>query len=93
MTLIQAPLPTNFAKLPSKKFERKHREFLKHKKLAIIQRRADQLMIEQLARKAKKQLTLNPTPISNDDPLVTSDLDICNDSDSSSDTHNTIMHT
>jgi hypothetical protein len=50
-------------------------------------------MIEQLARKAKKQLTLNPTPISNDDPLVTSDLDICNDSDSSSDTHNTIMHT
>ena len=41
--LCQAPL----------KNERKHREFLKHKKLAIIQRRADQLMIKQLARKAK----------------------------------------
>ena len=93
MTLLQSLIPTNFAKVLSKQFARKHREQLKYKQLALIQRRADQLMIEQLARKAKKQLTLNPTPFPKDDLLVTSDLDICNDSDSSSDSHNTIMHT
>ena len=93
MTLLQSLIPTNFAKLPSKKFERKHQQFLKHKKLAIIQRRADQLMIEQLARKAQKQLSLIPIPSFNADILIASDLGMCNDSDSSSDSHNTIMHT
>ena len=74
MTLLQSLIPTNFAKLPSKKFERKHRQYLKNKKLATFARRADQLMIEQLARKAKKQLSLSPVPTTNVDLLVTSDL-------------------
>jgi hypothetical protein len=93
MTLLQSLLPTNFSKQPSKKFERKHRQFLKHKKLAIIQRRADQLMIDQLAQKAQKQLSFIPIPTPNSDLLVASDLDMCNDSDSSSESHNTLVNT
>ena len=92
MTLLQSLIPTNFAKVPSKKFARKHRELLKYKQLALIQRRADQLMIKQLARKAQKQLSLMPTPNPNVDLLVTSDLGIGHKSNSSSDSHYTAMH-
>ena len=65
MALLQSLIPTNFAKLPSKKFQRKHRQYLKNKHLASIARRADELMVEQLAQKAQKQLPLRPTHTSN----------------------------
>ena len=74
MTLLQSLIPTNFAKLPSKKFERKHRPYLKTKKLATFARRADQLMIEQLARKAQQQLSLSPIPTPSVYLPVTRDL-------------------
>ena len=73
MTLLQSLIPTSFSKLPSKKFERKHRQYLKNKKLATIQRLADQLMIEQLASKAQKQLSLSSTPNPNGHLLVARD--------------------
>jgi hypothetical protein len=83
MTLLQSLIPTNFAKQPSKKFERKHKQYLKNKRLATIARRADQLMIDQLAQKAKKQLSLSTIPTSNVDSIITSDPDLSNDSDDS----------
>jgi hypothetical protein len=66
MALLQSLIPTNYSKLPSKKFQRRHQQYLKNKKLATIARRADQLMIEQLARKAQKQLFISPTPNPNE---------------------------
>ena len=74
MTLLQALIPTNFAKQPSKKFQRKHQQYLKHKKAVKIARLVDQLTMEQLARKAKKQLSLSSIPTPNVHLLVTSDL-------------------
>jgi hypothetical protein len=91
MTLLQSLIPTNFAKVPSKKFARKHRELLKYKQLALIQRRADQLMIEQLERKAQKQLSLMPISKPIVDLLVSSDLGTGYESDSSSDSHYTAL--
>ena len=38
-------------------------------------------MINQLARKAKKQLSLSSIPTSNADSIITSDPDLSNDSD------------
>ena len=58
MALLQSLIPTNFSKLPSKKFQRKHQQYNKNKQLATFSRMADQLMIQQLALKAKK-LSLN----------------------------------
>jgi hypothetical protein len=88
MTLLQSLIPTNFAKLPSKKFERKHRQYLKNKQAAKIARLVDQLTMEQLARKAKQQLSLSSIPTPNDDLHVAMDLNIGNDSNSSSDSRN-----
>ena len=59
MALLQSLMPTNFAKLPSKKFQRKHQQYLKNKHLVLMARRADKLMVEQLARKARLQLSLH----------------------------------
>ena len=85
-------MPTSFAKQPSKKFERKHRQYLKNKKAAKIARLLDQLMMEQLARKATMQLSLSSNPTPNVDPLkpriTTRDLNIGHVSDSSSQSHN-----
>jgi hypothetical protein len=88
MTLLQSLMPTNFAKQPSKKFERKHRQYLKNKKAVKIVRLVDQLMMEQLARQAKMQLSLSSNPTSDVDALVTRDPNIGNDSNSSSVAHN-----
>jgi hypothetical protein len=66
MALLQSIIPTNFSKLPSKKFQRRHQQYIKNKKLAIMARRADQLMIDQLACKAQKQLSLYPNPNPNE---------------------------
>jgi hypothetical protein len=87
MTLLQSLIPTNFAKQPSKKFERKHRQYIKHKKAVKIARLVDQLMIEQLSRKANKQLSLSPPPNPHVDLPDTMDLNTGNASDSSSDSH------
>jgi len=62
MTLLQSLIPTNFAKQPSKKFERKHQAYLKNKNAVKIARLVDKLTMEQLARKAKMQLSLTSTP-------------------------------
>ena len=47
------PHPNQLFQAALQKFERKHQQYLKNKKLATIAWQADQLMIEQLARKAK----------------------------------------
>jgi hypothetical protein len=75
MALLQSLIPTNFSKLPSKKFQRRHQQYIKNKKLAIMARRADQLMIDQLARKAQKQLSLSPNPNPHEYLPFTSDPD------------------
>jgi hypothetical protein len=80
-------MPTNFAKQPSKKFERKHRQYLKNKKAVKIAQLVDQLMMEQLACKATMQLSLSSNPTSDVDALVTRDPNIGNDSNSSSVAH------
>jgi hypothetical protein len=73
-------MPTNFAKQPSKKFERKHRQYLKNKKAAKIARLVDQLTMQQLARKANMmQLSLPSNPTSDVDTLVTRDPNIGNE--------------
>jgi hypothetical protein len=81
MTLLQSLIPTNFAKQPSKKFERRHRQYLKNKKLATIARRVDQLMIKQLALKAQKQLSLSPISHPHDEIFFTSNPDKGNDNE------------
>ena len=88
MTLLQSLIPTNFAKQPSRKFERKHQQYLKIKKAAKIAWLVDQLMIEQLARKAKKQLSLSSIPTPNVEVLFPMDLNIVSDSDGTSDSQN-----
>jgi hypothetical protein len=84
MTLVQSLIPTNFVKMPSKKFIRRQKLFLKNKKKAIINRRVEELMVEQLTRKAKKQLFIAPIDTPSGDSLVASDFETSQDSDFSS---------
>jgi hypothetical protein len=84
MTLVQSLIPSNFVKKASKKFTRRQKLFLKNKKKAQINRRVEQLMIEQLAHQAKKQLFITPIDTPSGDLLVASDFDTCHDSDFSS---------
>ena len=84
MTLVQSLIPTNFVKKPSKKFTRRQKLFLKNKKKAIINRRVEELMIEQLTRKAKKQLFIAPIDTPSGDSLVASDFETSQDSGFSS---------
>ena len=84
MTLVQSLIPTNFVKKPSKKFIRRQKLFLKNKKKAIINRRVEELMVEQLPRKAKKQLFIAPIDTPSGDSLVASDSETSQDSDFSS---------
>jgi hypothetical protein len=87
MTFLQSLIPTNFAKKPSKKFERKHQQYLKNKKAIKIARLVDQLTMQQLARKAKQQLSLSSPPTPTVDVPVPLDLNTGNDSDSTFDSH------
>ena len=84
MTLVQSLIPSNFVKKPTKKFIRRQRLYLKNQKKAQINRRVEQLMVEQLALQAQKQLFIAPIETPSGDLLVASDLDTCQDSDFSS---------
>jgi hypothetical protein len=84
MTLVQSLIPSNFVKKPTKKFIRRQRLYLKNQKKAQINRRVEQLMVEQLAHQAQKQLFIAPIETPSGDLLVASDLDTCQDSDFSS---------
>jgi hypothetical protein len=81
MTLVQSLIPSNFVKKPTKKFIRRQKLYLKNKKKAQINRRVDQLMVEQLARTAKKQLFIAPIHTPSGELLVASDYDTGHDSD------------
>jgi hypothetical protein len=84
MTLVQSLIPSNFVKKPTKKFIRRQKLYLKNKKKALINRRVEQLMVEQLTLKAKKQLSIAPIHTPSGDLLVASDLEGGQDSDFSS---------
>jgi hypothetical protein len=81
MTLVQSLIPSKFVKKPTKKFIRRQKLFLKNQKKAQINRRVEQLMVEQLTRRAKKQLFIAPIDTPSGDVLVASDLDSHQDSD------------
>ena len=81
MTLVQSLIPSNFVKKTTKKFTRRQTLFLKNKKKAQINRRVEQLMVEQLAQQAKKQLFIAPIDTPSGDVLVASDLEPQQDSD------------
>ena len=61
MTLLQSLIPSNFVKKPTKKIIRRQKLYLKNKKKAQINRRVEQLMVEQLTRQATKHLFITPT--------------------------------
>ena len=80
MTLVQSLIPSNFVKKATKKFARRQKQYLKNQRKAQINRQVEQLMVEQLTRKAKKQLFISPIATPSGDLLVASDLDISQDS-------------
>ena len=84
MTLVQSLIPSNFVKKPTKKFARHQKLYLKNKRNAQINRRVEQLMVEQLTRQAKKQLFIAPFVTPTGDLLVAGGLDTGEDSDCSS---------
>jgi hypothetical protein len=71
MTLLQSLIPSNFVKKPTKKFIRRQKLYLKDKKKAQINRRVEQLMIEQLTYQANKKLFISPIDTPSGDVLDT----------------------